>query len=89
MNVAYDPAFVKKLKKIDIRVRNNVKEKILLFSKEPQNLSLNNHSLRDEYRGYRSIDITGDWRAIFRVEFVGEERIAYFTNIGTHKELYG
>jgi addiction module RelE/StbE family toxin len=45
--------------------------------------------LRDEYEGYRSINVTNDWRAIFKVINEGGEEIIYFILLGTHKELYG
>lgn len=34
---------------------------------------------------YRSINITGDYRAIYEVK----DGIAYFISVGTHHELYG
>lgn len=88
MNIIYDPAFLKSLKKANVRIRKNVKERMLLFSKDPDNPQLNNHFLRDEYIGYRSIDVTNDWRAIYEEIHDGEELIAYFIGLGTHKDLY-
>lgn len=41
---------------------------------------LNNHSLTGKWRGYRSINITGDWRAIF-VE-VGENKMTFVVRLG-------
>jgi len=46
---------------------------------------LNNHDVSKVYTGCRSINITGDYRAIFQDE--GE--IVIFITIGTHSELYG
>lgn len=89
MIVKYSPAFFDKLKKIDVRVRKSVKERILLFSKNPNNPQLNNHSLRREYKGYKSINITADWRALYKEMQLKEETIAYFVLLGTHDELYG
>lgn len=88
MNVVYDSDFLKKLKKVDVRIRNALKEKILLFSKNPQDPQLDNHELKDEYTGCRSIDITGDYRAIYKEIKIEDETIAYFVALGTHKELY-
>lgn len=88
MRIAYDPLFVKQVKRINVRVRKSAKDRLLLFSKDPDNLELNNHSLSKAWEGYRSIDITSDHRAIFEEVKIGEERIAYFVAIGTHKELY-
>ena len=89
MIVAYDPAFLKKFKKLDVRIRKGFQERILLFSKNPNDPDLNNHQLRDEYAGYRSIDITSDWRALYTEKSAEEDTVAYFTILGTHDELYG
>jgi len=88
MTVKYSPAFFKKLKKVDVRIRKNVKEKILLFSKNPSDPQLNNHLLKREYKGHRSINITADWRALYRDLREGEDNVAYFVALGTHRELY-
>lgn len=89
MKVVLDPAFLEKLKKVDVRIQKSTKERILLFSKNPHNLQLNNHPLRKEYKGYRSIDITNDWRALYTEKISGGEKIAYFSALGTHNQLYG
>lgn len=89
MKVFYDPTFYEKLKKINVRIRKSVKERMLLFSKNPIDPSLHNHALRDEWQGYRSINITNDVRAIYKEVQVREDIIAYFAIFGTHKELYG
>jgi addiction module RelE/StbE family toxin len=89
MKIVFDPEFIKKLKKADVRIRKSVKERILIFSKDPHNPQLDNHPLRDNYEGYRSIDITADWRAIYEQIQKEKEIIAYFVTLGTHKQLYG
>ena len=50
---------------------------------------LNNHALTGKFQGRRSINITGDWRAIFsiRVNFESESEY-YFELVGTHSQLY-
>ena len=62
---------------------------MLLFSKNPNNPSLHNHALRDEWQGYRSINITNDVRALYKEVQIGQGNVAYFVTVGTHKELYG
>lgn len=88
MKVALDPGFYKKLKKVDVKIGKSVRGRICLFSKNPQNPQLNNHPLKREYHGFRSIDITADYRAIYKEIREGKEVIAYFVAIGTHKDLY-
>lgn len=89
MKVVYDPAFLEKVKKVDVRRRKMVDEKILLFSKNPDDSQLDNHPLQREYQGYMSIDITSDYRAIYKETRIGNEVVAYFIFLETHKELYG
>lgn len=88
MNVKVDPDFFRKLKKLDVRIRNSFKEKILIFQRNPHDLQLNNHVLRKPYKGLRSIDITNDYRAVYEEIHQEDEEIAYFSTLGTHDELY-
>ena len=60
MKIEYDPDFLKLVKKVDVRIRKYLKQKLEIFLKNPHELQLNNHQLRDKYEGYRSIDITSD-----------------------------
>ncbi len=52
MNRQYDPAFIKKLKKLDVRIRKSFRKRIETFAQNPFDLELNNHELKDEYQGY-------------------------------------
>lgn len=88
MKVEFDPAILRKLKKVDVRVRKSFKEKLRIFSTNPSNSQLRAHSLQKPYQGYRSIYITSDWRAIYKEVHRGEEVVAYFITLGTHKQLY-
>ena len=88
MTIRYSPAFFGRLKKANARIKKSVKERILLFSKNPYNPQLNNHLLKREYKGHRSINITADWRALYTEKREGKDSIAYFTSLGTHRELY-
>jgi addiction module RelE/StbE family toxin len=88
MTIQYDPDFLGKLKSVNVRIRKSFKERIDLFRKDPHNRQLNNHALKNEYEGYWSIDITNDYRALYEEVDGGDEPIAYFSILGTHKELY-
>lgn len=89
MIVIYDPAFLKKLKKVNVRIRKSFKERIGLFLKNPNDPILDNHPLQDEYAGYRSINITSDWRGLYSEKYAEDDKIAYFSILGTHNDLYG
>ena len=60
-------------------------ETLQLFRDDPDHPSLRNHPLKDKFAEVRSIDVTGDWRALYRRE---RERII-FVELGTHDQLYG
>jgi addiction module RelE/StbE family toxin len=88
MKVQIAPKLIAKLKKQDVRIQKSFKKAIDLFTKDPNNLELNNHDLHREWEGFKSIDITADWRAIYQEGGVGEESLAYFVALGTHSQLY-
>jgi len=48
MTVRYDPALLKRLKKINVIFRKSFKKRIKIFAKDPFNAQLNNHSLQRE-----------------------------------------
>ena len=89
MIVRYDPNFLTRLKKLDVRIRKSFKKRLEIFIKDPYNPQLNNHPLKRNYLGYRSIDITNDWRAVYSEKSENQETVAFFVDIGTHRQLYG
>ncbi|OGH16940.1 MAG: hypothetical protein A3C22_02155 [Candidatus Levybacteria bacterium RIFCSPHIGHO2_02_FULL_37_10] len=88
MKVKYSPEFLKTLKKINVRICKSFEEQIRIFSKDAYNSQLNNHVLKREYRGCRSINVASDWRAIYQEIKEGKDTVAYFITLGTHRELY-
>jgi len=82
------PSVIAKLKRQDVRIRKSFKTALEIFYKDSNNLELDNHELKREWEGFRSIDITADLRAIYQEDNDGDEPIAYFVAFGTHKELY-
>lgn len=85
MNVSSHKGFEKDYKKLPKKIQEKFKERILLFQEDQFDPVLNNHSLRGQYLGYRSINITGDLRAIFKKN--GNDII--FVAIDSHSNLYG
>ena len=65
-------------------VRNHFDERVLIFEKDPFHPLLDNHALHGEWRGYRSINVTGDFRAVFEQS----GNIFTFVDIDTHHNLY-
>jgi addiction module RelE/StbE family toxin len=85
MQLDYSSNFSKRIKKIPTKVVNKFFERLELFKKDKFNPILNNHKLHGEYEGSSSINVTGNFRAVF--EYVNEDYIL-FSDIGTHPELY-
>lgn len=86
MRIEYAKRFQKKIKKVPAEIRLAFIQRAKIFEKGPFHTLLNNHALYGEYQGYRSINITGDWRAIFR-EY-GNYALVSFETLGTHSQLY-
>jgi addiction module RelE/StbE family toxin len=78
--------FEKKSRLAPRSVQEALTERLLLFLNEPFHPILNNHRLKGELRAYRSINITGDWRAIYELL---DENTFRFVDIDTHHNLYG
>ncbi|HEY4478848.1 MAG TPA: type II toxin-antitoxin system mRNA interferase toxin, RelE/StbE family [Candidatus Paceibacterota bacterium] len=86
MIVIYSKKFRRNYKKLPFKLQEQFKQRRRLFLANPFDLILNNHALHDPYVGCRSINITGDYRAIFYQE---NESVIHFLIIGTHHELFG
>lgn len=65
--------------------RRRCKERLMIFAADPYQPILNNHALRGRYFGYRSINIGGDLRAVYRLL---SKDTALFTTVDTHSNLY-
>lgn len=88
MIIKYSPSFLEIFKKVDVRIRKSFKERIVIFSKNPKDLQLNNHALRKEWHGHRSVDINAEYRAVYKEMAIGKELAAHFVTLGTHEQLY-
>ena len=86
MKIFFAKKFRKTYDRMDKRIRLQCSERLRIFEKEPSHVLLDNHELHGEYAGCRSINITGDYRAIFYHEGPGA---VHFIAIGTHHELFG
>ncbi|PIR93361.1 hypothetical protein COT99_01155 [Candidatus Falkowbacteria bacterium CG10_big_fil_rev_8_21_14_0_10_43_10] len=84
MRIHHTNRFLKKLEKSPIKIQEAFKQKLRLFINDKNNPLLNNHKLAGQLNWYRSINITADWRALFRED----KDIIYFITIGTHSNLY-
>ena len=85
MEIELHRLFLKQYKKLPKNVRVQFVERKNLFAEKPFDPVLNNHSVDRVFPDCRSINVTGDYRAIFRQR----DEQALFLRIGTHSELYG
>jgi addiction module RelE/StbE family toxin len=84
MTPYYHRSFKKSYKKLPRAIQFHFDERVAIFLKTPYHPLLNNHTLHGRWEGHRSINITGDFRAIFKVEGTA----AIFVDIDTHSNLY-
>ncbi len=85
MNIFLHKDFKRGYKKLTKTQKEKFKERRSLFLQDQFNPILNNHALSGKYKGYRSINVTGDLRIIYKVQ---EEKVV-FVKIGSHSTLYG
>ncbi len=86
MLVARSNLFEKKFARLPKVLQILVQARVNRFAVNPFDPLLNNHPLRGKYLGCRSINLTGDLRAIYKPV---SENSVYFLTLGTHHELYG
>ncbi|HBQ51065.1 hypothetical protein A3B42_03610 [Candidatus Daviesbacteria bacterium RIFCSPLOWO2_01_FULL_38_10] len=88
--IDYSNKFDKQLKKAPLEIKIAFKQRLSLFLEDPAHPQLKNHKLTGQLSDYKSINITGDWRAIYsESEDESGEKIIIFEVLGTHSELYG
>ena len=87
MRIDYSKRFSKDLRKCSSKIRLAFAARLELFIIDKFHSLLNNHSVGGQYAGCRSINITGDYRAV--LEEYDSGKIIYFITIGTHSQLYG
>ncbi len=85
MQIKFSKIFLKQLAKSPGFIKSAFEEKLRHFLFNKSDPILNNHKLKGKYQGYRSINITGDWRAIFEECPNGD---VLFLLFGTHNQLY-
>ena len=85
MTVQFHSRFKKKLATFPVSIRRRFYDRLALLLADPYHPTLRNHSLQGRYYGYRSINITGDLRAIYKMI---PDDVCLFVVIDTHSNLY-
>lgn len=85
MAILFHKHFLKRYEKLRMGEKRKIKEKIKLFMSNPFSPELNNHPLLGKYSGYRSINVGGDLRLIYKEIKPG---VFFIVNMGSHSGLY-
>lgn len=88
MKVRFSKGFNKQYDKADKKVQQAFHRRLQLFLKNPSSPQLRLHQLTGKLKKYRSLNITGDWRALYIIKKIGKEDVAIFELLGTHSQLY-
>jgi len=68
MKIVFHHWFRKRYKESPLKIRQKFDERLLLFEKDPGNPILNIHPLTGDRKDQWSMNITGDWRAIYIIK---------------------
>jgi len=85
MKIFFHKNFKKKYKKLREQQQDKFEDRLRLFMVDFFHPLLNNHSLQGKRSDSRSIDVTGNLRAVFRLL---DADTALFIDIDTHPNLY-
>jgi addiction module RelE/StbE family toxin len=86
MRIKFAKKFKKQYKKAPKEIKQRFDLRLGVFVNDRENPILNEHPLVGKMTGFKSINITADWRAIF--EEITEKEVVMFRSIGTHSQLY-
>ncbi len=84
MEIKYKKRFEKAFKKLPPKIKEQFYDRLEVFIANKFDAALNNHSVDKTFPNCRSINVTGDCRAIFEES---EDSVTFYI-IGTHSELY-
>lgn len=88
IKIEFTKSFLKDYRASSMKIQKAFDERLKIFKADRFSDVLNNHSLEGAYMGFRSINITGDWRALYTLEARGEKTTCIFRMMGTHSKLY-
>lgn len=88
MKLIFKKSFTKSYQKLVSTIQTKVDDTLSIFLQNPTHISLNNHSLKWIHADKRSINVTGDYRIIFRLVDNSTYEIVEIINVWTHSQLY-
>ncbi len=87
MKVFFHKYFQKRHTRLPEKIKDKFDIQLKIFYQNPYDERLNSHALHGKYSNHRSINVTGDIRAIYRKVSTTTEDVI-FVDIGLHGELY-
>jgi addiction module RelE/StbE family toxin len=84
-SIDFTKNFSKQFKVLSPKQKERFYERLELFKTNPHDKILRDHALKGKYKGYRSIDIESELRALY---YVKGDTLVIFGFIGTHCQLY-
>lgn len=88
LHIKYSHVFEKQLAKAPNQIQQAFLKRRALFEEDSRSPQLRNHALAGKWQGYRSFNVTGDWRALYTIEESEREIQIIFKALGTHSQLY-
>lgn len=89
VDIKHAPKFEKQLLKAPLVIKRTFRQRVALFLTDQRHPLLHNHPLTGNFLGYRSINVTGDWRALYKEELFDDDKVIIeFHLLGTHSQLY-
>lgn len=88
MKIEFTHDFIKIFKKrfsSRLNIQKKFDERARIFVENTNDTQLLDHALGGKLKGYRAFSVTGDIRVVYYIF----KDTAYFTNIGTHNQVYG
>lgn len=82
----YSSTFKKQYHRLSKGLQKQFDERLQLMCDDPTHPHLRIHPLHGKYHGYWSMNVSGDVRALYKME---EDEVILFALIGTHSSLYG
>ena len=84
MDIIFKPKFKKKFKKLSPLIQDKFGKRLQLLVCSRESPALRIHTLKGKKYPLQSMNITGDYRALF---IITKDSVTFY-EIGTHSELY-
>ncbi|MDP3989103.1 MAG: type II toxin-antitoxin system mRNA interferase toxin, RelE/StbE family [bacterium] len=84
IEIRYAPTFVRMYKKLDPRLKHDVKQAVILFKERDNHLVLRVHTLHGRLSGMQAFSVNYKIRIVF--EF--KDGVAHLLYVGHHDDMY-